>query len=37
VNYIKRQKEHHQGESFEDEYKRVLREFGIEPDDRYVF
>lgn len=30
VNYIKNQKEHHKIESFEDEFKRLLQENGIE-------
>ena len=37
VNYIKKQKEHHAKESFEDEYKRLLEENGIQWDERYVF
>ena len=37
VNYIKNQKEHHQKTNFEDEYKALLDEFGILPDDRYIF
>jgi REP element-mobilizing transposase RayT len=36
-NYIKRQKEHHSEESFEDEYRGLLRKFGIEADERYLF
>jgi REP element-mobilizing transposase RayT len=36
-NYIKNQKEHHQVVKFEDEYRSLLREFGIEPDERYIF
>jgi hypothetical protein len=37
VNYIKRQKEHHREEIFEDEYRALLREAGIEADERYIF
>jgi REP element-mobilizing transposase RayT len=37
ANYIKRQKEHHLQESFEDEYKRILAENGIQWDERYIF
>jgi REP element-mobilizing transposase RayT len=37
VNYIKNQKEHHRKICFEDEYKALLQEFGIEFDERYVF
>jgi REP element-mobilizing transposase RayT len=35
VNNIKNQQEHHKKETFEDELKRLLKEFGIEVDDRY--
>ena len=35
--YIKRQKEHHQKESFIDEYKRLLTENGIEFKEEYLF
>ena len=37
VNYIKNQKEHHRKVTFEDEYRALLREHGIEPDERYIF
>jgi REP element-mobilizing transposase RayT len=37
VNYIKRQKEHHATQSFEDEYRALLKEFSIEADERYIF
>ena len=37
VNYIRNQKEHHQNVSFEDEYRKLLTENGIEWDERYVF
>jgi REP element-mobilizing transposase RayT len=37
VNYIKKQKEHHKQESFEDEYRHLLKESGIETDERYIF
>jgi REP element-mobilizing transposase RayT len=37
INYIKKQKEHHQVEKFEDEYRSLLRESGIDADERYVF
>lgn len=36
INYIKNQKEHHQSESFYDEYKRLLEEHGIEFDEKYL-
>ncbi|MDP4266144.1 MAG: IS200/IS605 family transposase [Bacteroidota bacterium] len=36
INYIKGQKEHHKKESFKDEYKRILKEFGIDFDDKYI-
>ncbi|MDR1416200.1 MAG: IS200/IS605 family transposase [Prevotellaceae bacterium] len=37
INYIKNQKKHHQIEKFEDEYCSLLREFGIDADERYIF
>ena len=36
INYIKKQKKHHQSESFYDEYKRLLIENGIEFDEKYL-
>ena len=36
IEYIKNQKEHHQKESFFDEYKRLLIENGIEFDEKYL-
>ena len=36
INYINNQKEHHQRESFYDEYKRLLVEHGIEFDEKYL-
>ena len=36
INYIKKQKEHHQSETFYDEFKRLLTENGIEFDERYL-
>jgi REP element-mobilizing transposase RayT len=35
VNYIKNQQEHHKKETFEEELKRLLEEFGIEYDEKY--
>ena len=35
--YIEKQEEHHQRQSFEDEYKQILRKHQIEFDPRYVF
>jgi hypothetical protein len=37
VAYIQGQEEHHRHESFEEEYKRILDEAGIEYDPRYMF
>ncbi len=37
VNYIKNQKDHHNKSSFEEEYRELLREHGIEWDERYIF
>ena len=36
INYIKKQKAHHQSETFYDEYKRLLIENGIEFDEKYL-
>jgi REP element-mobilizing transposase RayT len=36
IAYIKNQKEHHHIESFIDEYKRLLKEFEIEYDEKYL-
>ena len=36
IEYIKNQKEHHKKEIFIDEYKRLLKEFGIDYDEKYV-
>jgi len=35
INYIKNQQEHHKAESFEEELRRLLREQGIDIDERY--
>jgi REP element-mobilizing transposase RayT len=37
IEYIKNQKEHHKNISFEDEYRKHLKESGIEFDERYIF
>jgi putative transposase len=37
VNYIKRQKEHHKKVTFEEEYRALLTEHGIEWDEKYIF
>lgn len=37
VNYIKNQKEHHKNESFEDEYKNLLKSNGVEFDEKYLW
>jgi REP element-mobilizing transposase RayT len=37
VNYIKNQKEHHKKITFEDEYRELLRQNGIEWDEKYIF
>lgn len=36
-NYIRNQKEHHAIVSFEDEYRKLLKENGIEWDEKYLF
>ena len=35
INYIKNQQAHHKIESFENELRRLLKEHGIEPDEKY--
>lgn len=35
IEYIKKQQEHHKKESFEDEYRKLLIEYGINIDERY--
>lgn len=37
VNYIKNQKEHHKKQTFEDELRALLKEHGIEWDEKYLF
>jgi REP element-mobilizing transposase RayT len=37
INYIKKQKEHHKNESFETEYKTLLKDHGIEFDEKYLW
>lgn len=35
IDYIKNQQEHHKTISFEDEYRNLLLEYGIIPDEKY--
>jgi REP element-mobilizing transposase RayT len=37
LTYIKNQKEHHKMITFEDEYRALLKEHGVEWDERYIF
>ena len=37
INYIKNQKEHHKNKTFEQEYRELLIEHGIEFDEKYLF
>ncbi len=37
INYIKNQEEHHKKVTFQDEYLRLLKDFNIEFDERYIF
>lgn len=37
VDYIKRQREHHSKQSFEDEYRSLLEKHGIDFDEKYLF
>lgn len=36
-SYVENQEEHHRKESFQDEFRRLLVEFGIDFDERYVW
>lgn len=36
VDYIKRQREHHEKESFEEEYERLMNLHGVDYDNRYL-
>lgn len=37
INYIKKQKEHHESTTFVDEYKKLLNEHGIPFEEKYLF
>jgi REP element-mobilizing transposase RayT len=37
ANYIEHQSEHHKKKSFMEEYKKILRDFGIQYDEQYIF
>jgi putative transposase len=37
IEYIKRQEEHHRKTTFEEEYRKLLADAGIEFDERYLF
>jgi len=37
TKYIHNQEEHHRRESFQDEFRRLLKKYGIEFDERYVW
>ncbi len=37
VGYIQNQEEHHKRESFQNEFRRLCRKYGIEIDERYVW
>lgn len=37
INYVKQQKEHHRKKTFREEFIELLREHGVEFDDRYLF
>ncbi|MFQ5639635.1 MAG: IS200/IS605 family transposase [bacterium] len=36
-NYIANQAEHHRHESFQDEFRRLCRKYGVEIDERYIW
>ena len=37
IDYIKNQKEHHKKVTFEDEFRKLLKENGVEWDEKYLF
>lgn len=37
VNYIANQEEHHKGVSFQDEFRKICQQCGVEYDERYVW
>jgi len=37
ISYVQRQAEHHKVHSFQDEFRTLMREFGLEIDERYVW
>jgi putative transposase len=37
VKYIMGQKEHHQRKTFKEEYLKILKDYGIEYDEKYIF
>ena len=37
INYIEIQEEHHKSRTFLDEYMKILQDFGIQYDERYIF
>lgn len=37
ANYIEIQEKHHKKKSFLEEYKNILKDFGLEYDERYIF
>ena len=37
IDYIVRQEEHHRQETFQDEFRRLCKKYGVEIDERYVW
>ena len=37
TNYIRNQEEHHRKESFQDEFRRLCKKYGVEIDERFVW
>lgn len=37
VKYIKSQKEHHRKKTFREEYLKMLKDYGVEHDEKYIF
>jgi REP element-mobilizing transposase RayT len=37
IKYIEGQEEHHKKKTFQDEYRKILKDFNLEYDERYIF
>ena len=36
-NYVRNQEEHHQGQTFQDEFRAMLTRYGVEFEEQYVW